>query len=82
MCCWGTGLPYGLHVRRTGHNLPRGLSADWWELTTANAAMTNDLTYLPKHEGVRDNKFWSPIRDTHVLPKLVSYEKHCRRDRW
>jgi hypothetical protein len=22
------------------------------------------------------------LRDTHVLPKLVSYEKHCRRDRW
>jgi hypothetical protein len=22
------------------------------------------------------------IRDTHVLPKLVTYEKHCRRDRW
>jgi hypothetical protein len=22
------------------------------------------------------------LRDTHVLPKLVSYEGHCRRDRW
>jgi hypothetical protein len=22
------------------------------------------------------------IRDTHVLPKLVSYEEHCGRDRW
>jgi hypothetical protein len=22
------------------------------------------------------------LRDTHVLPKLVSYEEHCRRDRW
>jgi hypothetical protein len=22
------------------------------------------------------------LRDTHVLPKLVSYEVHCRRDRW
>jgi hypothetical protein len=21
-------------------------------------------------------------RDTHVLPKFVSYEEHCRRDRW
>jgi hypothetical protein len=21
------------------------------------------------------------LRDTHVLPKLVSYEEHCRRDR-
>jgi hypothetical protein len=22
------------------------------------------------------------LRDTHVLSKLVSYEEHCRRDRW
>jgi fructose-1,6-bisphosphatase len=22
------------------------------------------------------------LRDTHVLPKLVSYEEHCKRDRW
>jgi hypothetical protein len=22
------------------------------------------------------------LRDTYVLPKLVSYEEHCRRDRW
>jgi hypothetical protein len=22
------------------------------------------------------------LRDTHVLPKLVSNEEHCRRDRW
>jgi hypothetical protein len=22
------------------------------------------------------------LRDTHVLPKLVSYEEHCRCDRW
>jgi hypothetical protein len=22
------------------------------------------------------------LRDTHVLPKLVSYEEHYRRDRW
>jgi hypothetical protein len=22
------------------------------------------------------------LRDTHVLPKLLSYEEHCRRDRW
>jgi hypothetical protein len=27
--CWGTGLPYGLPTRRTGHNPPRGPSADW-----------------------------------------------------
>jgi hypothetical protein len=22
------------------------------------------------------------LRDVHVLPKLLSYEVHCRRDRW
>jgi hypothetical protein len=22
------------------------------------------------------------LRGTHVLPKLISYEEHCRRDRW
>jgi hypothetical protein len=22
------------------------------------------------------------LRNTHVLPKLVSYEEHCRHDRW
>jgi hypothetical protein len=54
--CWGTGLPYGLHIRRTGHNPPHGPHAGW-VLTTANAAGTNGLTCLPKHEGVRDNKF-------------------------
>jgi hypothetical protein len=26
----GTGLPYGFPTRRTGHNPPRGPSADWW----------------------------------------------------
>jgi hypothetical protein len=37
------------HIRKTGHNPPRGPSADWWVLTTANAAGTNGLTCLPKH---------------------------------
>jgi hypothetical protein len=40
----GTGLPYGLHIRRTGHSPPRGASADWWVLKTANAAATNGKT--------------------------------------
>jgi hypothetical protein len=22
------------------------------------------------------------LRDTHVIPKIVSYEEHCGRDRW
>jgi hypothetical protein len=28
--CWGTGLPYGLPTRRTGHNPSREPSADLW----------------------------------------------------
>jgi hypothetical protein len=42
-----------LHI--TGHNSPRKASADWWVLTTANAAETNDLTCLRKHVGARHN---------------------------
>jgi hypothetical protein len=54
---WATGLRYGLYIRRTGHNQPRGSSADWWMPTAANAAGTNGLTCLPKHGGSRDSKF-------------------------
>jgi hypothetical protein len=59
--CWGTGHPCGLHIRRTGHNPPRGPSVVWWMLTTANAAGTNGLTCLPKHE-LEIINFWSPIQ--------------------
>jgi hypothetical protein len=51
--CWGTGLPYGLHLRRTGHNPPSRPSASWWVLTTSNTAGTNGLACLPKHGGAR-----------------------------
>jgi hypothetical protein len=38
-------------------------------------------TYIPLTLGVAEvSKIF--LRDTHVLPKLVSYEEHCRRDRW
>jgi hypothetical protein len=47
---------YGSHIRRTGQSPPRERSADWWVLTTANAAGTNGLKCLPK-QGARDNKF-------------------------
>jgi hypothetical protein len=56
--CWGTDLAYGLYIRRIGHNPPRGPNADWWVLTTANAARTNGLTYLPKNGGARVKKFF------------------------
>jgi hypothetical protein len=67
--CWGTGLPYGLHIRKTGANLPDGTSAGWMVLTSLNAAGTNRLTCLPKHGGARDSKFLvtHPMTDQRCL---------------
>jgi hypothetical protein len=45
------------YTRRTGHKPPREPSLGWCMLTTANAADTNGLTCLPKHERSRDSKF-------------------------
>jgi hypothetical protein len=53
---WGKGLPYRLHIKSSGHNLPRGSSTDWWVLTTVNSAQTNGLTCLPKHGRARQIK--------------------------
>jgi hypothetical protein len=41
-----------------------------WVLTTANAAGTNGLTWLPKHGGARDNKFLG----THPM---TDYRERC-----
>jgi hypothetical protein len=62
---WGTGLLYVLHIRRPGHNPPREPSGGWCVLLTANATLTNSLTCLPKHAGVRDKKILvtHPITD-------------------
>jgi hypothetical protein len=70
--CWGTGLPYGLHIRT--HNPPRGPSVCWWVLTTANAAGTNGLTCLPKHGGARNNKFMvtHPKTDQQCLTSAIA----------
>jgi hypothetical protein len=69
--CWGTGVPYGLYIRRTGHNSPPWPSAGWW-LRIVNAARTIVLTCLPKHGGARDNKFLV----THDWPKLLNFRDH------
>jgi hypothetical protein len=60
--------------RRTGHKPPRGPSAGWWALTTANAAGTNGLTCLPKHGGARDNKFLvtHPMTDQRCLASAIA----------
>jgi hypothetical protein len=63
-----TDLPYGLHIKRTSHSPPRGLSAGLWVLTAANAAGTIGFTCLPKHGGARYNKF--PSND---WPTLLNF---------
>jgi hypothetical protein len=50
-------------------------------------ALRTSLLYIHTYhsrfipEGVAEVSQIFP-RDTHVLPKLVSYEEHCSRDRW
>jgi hypothetical protein len=53
---------------------PRGPSAGWRMLTTANAAGTNGLMCLPKHGGARDNKFLvnHPITDQRCLISAIA----------
>jgi hypothetical protein len=47
-------------------------------LTDTNFQIENMLIILI----VFNNAIILFLRDTHVVPKLVSYEEHCRRDRW
>jgi hypothetical protein len=72
--CWGTGLLYGLHIRRTGHNPPRGPKTDWWVLTTSTAAGTNGLTWLLKLGETRENKFLvtQPMTDQRCLTSAIA----------
>jgi hypothetical protein len=72
--CWGTGLPYVLHIRRMDHNLPRRPRAGWWVLTTANAAETNGLTCFPKHGGAPGIKFLvtHPMTDQRCLTSAIA----------
>jgi hypothetical protein len=52
-------------------NGPRGPSAGWWVLTTANAAGTNILTCLPKDGGARDRKIFGHSSDDWPLLTLL-----------
>jgi hypothetical protein len=72
--CWGTGLPYVLHIKRKGHNPLCRSSAGWWVLTTANTAGTNGLTCLTKHGKARDNKFLvtHPMTDQRCLTSAIA----------
>jgi hypothetical protein len=62
------------HISRTS-NPPRGPSADWWVITTANAAGTNGL---PKHGEVRDNNFFvtHPMTDQRSLAYVIARRAH------
>ncbi|RVE46097.1 hypothetical protein evm_009261 [Chilo suppressalis] len=74
-------------IGRLGHDPPRGPSADWWVLTTADAAGTNGLTCLPKHGGARDSKCLSPEFDTEqaverrLLAELARQQHQSEEDR-
>ncbi|CAH0400269.1 unnamed protein product [Chilo suppressalis] len=65
-------------IGRLGHDPPRGPSADWWVLTTADAAGTNGLTCLPKHGGVRDSKFFGHPSNDRPLRKLLNFNDRSR----
>jgi hypothetical protein len=54
-------LTAGAQAFLMNHTLGEQAQCDWLVLTTANAAETNELTYLRKHGGARDN-IWSPFR--------------------
>jgi hypothetical protein len=45
--------------------------------THENGLNTYHSRFIPKGVAEASQIF---LRDTHVLPKLVSYEEHCRRD--
>jgi hypothetical protein len=38
-----TGLAYGLHIKRTGHNPPRGPSAGWWVNVFVNCSYMDEV---------------------------------------
>jgi hypothetical protein len=50
-----------------------------WPWPIPRAKNTYHLRFIPEEVAEVSQIF---LRDTHVLPKLVSYEEHCRRDRW
>ncbi|RVE40362.1 hypothetical protein evm_014988 [Chilo suppressalis] len=60
-------------IGRLGHDPPRGPSADWWVLTTADAAGTNGLTCLPKHGGARD-------KVVRLWPSAIAMDRVCSKD--
>jgi hypothetical protein len=70
--------PYGLHIRRTGHT-PREPSADWWVLTTANAAGTHPMTdkrYLTSAIACRSALAAGPLSSSMVSLLHYAWYKH------
>jgi hypothetical protein len=72
-----TVLPYYLSVL---HLQPLKISNIYQYFLTieSNNIHTYHSRFIPKGVAEVSQIF---LRDTHVLPKLVSYEEHCRRDR-
>ncbi|RVE43924.1 hypothetical protein evm_011435 [Chilo suppressalis] len=65
-------------IGRLGHDPPRGPSADWRVLTTADAPLTNGLTCLPKHGGTRDRRFFGHPSNDRPLRKLLKFNDRSR----
>jgi hypothetical protein len=77
--CGAQAFLMDLPTRSTGHNPPRGPSADWWVLTTTNAVGTNGLKCTPKHGGAPDSKFW--VTHTMTDQCCLAYAIVCRAHR-
>jgi hypothetical protein len=86
----------GLRLPRRGHlvdgqqqlaGLISRRPSQLYYLTHKHLMLTELLSYIHTYhsrfipEGVAEvSQIF--LRDTHLLPKLVNYEEHCRRDRW
>jgi hypothetical protein len=68
------GLRPSIWITHMSYHPPRGPSARWWVLTTANEVGTNGLTCLSKHVGARNNKFLvtHPMTDQCCLTSAIT----------
>ncbi|RVE45571.1 hypothetical protein evm_009768 [Chilo suppressalis] len=68
-------------IGRQGRDPPRGRSAHWWVLTTADAAGTNGLTCISNYGGAQDNKFLvaHPMTD-HCESNESLFTQHYKSD--
>jgi hypothetical protein len=61
-------LPFGLHIRRTSHNPPRGPGADWWQMQPKPI----ERDRIREHGGPRCNKFLVTHQMTDLCERCLS----------